>query len=78
MSPFEFLLIRMIEQTRRDLAGDTAPTLAIMARLPVCVPDRSLRYYLLKLERRGYVARPLGPKSGWALTLPVRRGLRAA
>lgn len=77
MSPFEFLLIKTLEQTRRDLAGSTVPTLAVMARLPVRVPDRTLRYYLRTMECRGLVHRPRGPKSGWAVTLPVRQGLRA-
>lgn len=72
MSPFEMVLLKTIETARRDQVRVTASTVAIMARLPVSVPDRTLRHYLRVLENRNYVYRPLGPKSGWAVTLPVR------
>lgn len=77
MSPFDVMLIRVVDEARRDLCGVTATTRSIQARLPLAVPDRSLRYYLAKLERAGYVERPLGQKSGWALSHPVRVGMRA-
>jgi hypothetical protein len=78
VSALERKLIRCIEKTRRDLAGVTASTVGILARLDIYVPERTLRYKLLQMERSGLVRRPLGPKSGWALALPVRQGLRAA
>lgn len=67
MSPFDELLLKTLDRARRDQAGSTASTRAIAARLPMAVPERSLRYYLGKLERYGAIHRPLGPKSGWAL-----------
>jgi Mn-dependent DtxR family transcriptional regulator len=68
MTPFEEVLARTIVRTKRDLVRDTAPTQAIAARLPMSVPPRSLRYYLNKLEKKGFLGRPLGPKRGWTLT----------
>jgi len=72
MSPFELILLQTIETARRDRVHATASTVAIISRLPVSVPERTLRHYLRVLENRNYVYRPLGPKSGWAVTPPLR------
>ena len=78
MTPFDVIILKTIEQARRDLAGMTASTRSIHARLPMSVSDRTLRHYLRQMESRGYVRRPLGPKSGYALSFSVAKGLRAA
>lgn len=70
MSPFEELLIRAIDQTRRDRACVSVPTRYLSIRLSLMglnIPDRSLRHHLNNLEKSGYVNRPIGPKSGWAV-----------
>jgi len=59
-------LVWEIERARRELLGKTAPTIAIQSRMGEYKPERTLRYQLLKLEQKGWIHRPLGPKSGWA------------
>lgn len=42
------------------------------------IPDRTVRYYLARLERDGFLERPDGPKSGWRTVPGPRRILKKA
>jgi len=69
MEPFDELLMQTIKRAARDRAGRTATTVSIFARLPVVIPERTLRYRLRRLEQRGLLKRPVGLHSGYAPTL---------
>lgn len=67
LSPFDVMLLREICQVQRDLQRP-APSRVLADRL--AVPSRTMRYYLRRLEQRGFLSRPNGRRSGYQAARP--------
>jgi len=78
MTRIDLLVVSAIMQAKRDLNAVTVPTTAIQVRLGIRIPERTLRWRLSQMEQARMVKRPRGPKSGWTVSRPVRRGLWSA
>jgi DeoR/GlpR family transcriptional regulator of sugar metabolism len=55
-----------IVETLKELNGMKKVTSTFLAEI-LLAPARTIRDYLNKLERAGYVYRPYGLRSGWAV-----------
>lgn len=67
ITPFDVYLLRAICQIQRDLHRP-APSRILADHL--AVPDRTMRYYLRNLEKKGLLSRPRGPNSGYQAARP--------
>lgn len=66
VTPFEARLLERLSQAARRSGGRPVPTKSLAAELGG--KDMwSIWYHLKRLEERGLVHRPEGPKSGWAV-----------
>jgi DNA-binding IscR family transcriptional regulator len=59
-------LLRVVREGARNGGGVMS---SLRAAAVIGAPERSARYYLAGLERRGWLTRPNGPRSGYALAL---------
>src|SRR5262249_15638751 len=61
----ERYIVQLLNEVRRRQGGEPVSTTTMAAHLGR--PERTVRYWLVKMERKGVVKRP-SPKGGW---LPV-------
>jgi len=67
LTPFDVHVLRTICQLQRDLHGPVGSKL--LAEL-LNVPDRTMRYYLRRMEQQYLVSRPRGRNSGYQAARP--------
>lgn len=67
LSPFDVRLLRTICQLQRDLQR---PVPSRLLSEMMAVPDRTMRYYLRRMEQQYLLTRPRGPNSGYQAARP--------
>lgn len=66
VSPYERdVVARRLRELNRSCGP--VPSMSVAAHLGI--PDRTARHYLARLEKAGYVRRPAGVRSGWAVAV---------
>lgn len=65
--------------TLTELAGRYKKIVAwvIQAHLPICMDERTVRRYLVRLEEQGRICRPFGPRMGYQDLTTRARALAA-